>query len=52
MPAAKLEITLLLREILDRGLRFRLAGPIDRLRSNFMLGIKHLPVELVAADRS
>jgi cytochrome P450 len=49
MPAARMEITLLLREILDRGLRFRLAGPIERLRSNFMLGVKHLPVELTSA---
>lgn len=52
MPAARMEITLLMQEILDRGLRFRLGGPIDRLRSNFMLGIKHLPVEVAAAGRS
>lgn len=47
MAAARLEITLLMRELLDRNLRFRLAGRVDRLASNFMLGIKHLPVELV-----
>ncbi|WP_433389501.1 cytochrome P450 [Micromonospora sp. KLBMP9576] len=46
MSAARLEITLLMEELLARGLRFRLAGPVERLASNFMLGIKHLPVEL------
>jgi cytochrome P450 len=48
MGAARLEITLLMEELLRRGLRFTLAGPIDRLRSNFMLGIKHLPVAVAA----
>ncbi|HEV2087564.1 MAG TPA: cytochrome P450 [Cryptosporangiaceae bacterium] len=47
MPAARMEITLLMAELVSRGLRFALSGRIDRLRSNFMLGIKHLPVELV-----
>jgi cytochrome P450 len=44
MPAARMEITLLVRELLRRGLRFAPAGPVERLRSNFMLGIRHLPV--------
>jgi cytochrome P450 len=46
MPAARMEITLLMEELIRRGLRFALSGEIERLRSNFMLGIKHLPVEI------
>lgn len=48
MAAARMEITLLMEELVRRGLRFAPAGDVDRLRSNFMLGIKHLPVQLVA----
>ncbi|MEV4534052.1 cytochrome P450 [Asanoa sp. NPDC049518] len=47
MPAARMEISLLMTELVDRQLTFELAGPIERLASNFMLGIKHLPVALV-----
>jgi cytochrome P450 len=47
MAAARMEITLLVEELIRRGLRFAPAGRIERLRSNFMLGIKHLPVEMV-----
>jgi cytochrome P450 len=47
MPAARMEITLLMAELVGRGLRFALSGQIERLRSNFMLGVKHLPVEVV-----
>ncbi|SBT65684.1 Cytochrome P450 [Micromonospora sediminicola] len=46
MGAARMEINLLMQELLGRGLRFELSGPIERLRSNFMLGVKHLPVAL------
>jgi len=46
MAAARMEITLLVEELARRGLRFALTGGIERLRSNFMLGIRHLPVEL------
>jgi cytochrome P450 len=45
---ARLELSILLEQLLDRGIRFRLAGPVERLRSNFMLGIKHLPVSVAA----
>jgi len=48
MGAARMEITMLVEELLRRGLRFTLSGDIERMRSNFMLGIKHLPVEVVA----
>lgn len=48
IDAARLELTLLVRELVSRGLRFAPAGPVERLRSNFMLGIRHLPVAVVA----
>ncbi|GIF62807.1 cytochrome P450 [Asanoa ishikariensis] len=47
LPAARMEISLLMTELVNRGLRFAPAGPVERLASNFMLGIKHLPVALV-----
>ncbi len=43
---ARQGITLLVEHLRARGARFELAGPIERLRSNFMLGIKHLPVTI------
>jgi cytochrome P450 len=44
---ARLEIRVLLEEIVDRGLRFELAGPVRRLRSNFVNGIESLPVRVL-----
>ncbi|QNP67661.1 cytochrome P450 [Streptomyces genisteinicus] len=53
MGAAQMEIGLLLREIARRGISFEAAGPPDRLRSNFMLGLTRLPVRAtVSRDRS
>jgi cytochrome P450 len=49
MPAARMEITLLVQELVRRRLRFGLAGEIERLASNFMLGTKHLPVSVVSS---
>jgi len=46
---ARCEISILLERLLAQGVRFRLDAPVERLRSNFMLGIKHLPVAV--ADR-
>jgi cytochrome P450 len=46
MSAARMEITVLVEELVRHGLRFALSGDIERLRSSFMLGIKHLPVEV------
>ena len=43
---ARLEIRILLEELLPRLSDIRLAGPIEHLRSNFIAGIKRLPVEL------
>jgi len=43
---ARLEIRVLLEEMLDRYERIEIAGPVDRLRSNLLHGVKHLPVRL------
>jgi len=41
---ARLEVKVLFEELLPRLGAVELAGPIDRLRSNFIAGIKRLPV--------
>ncbi len=41
---ARMEITVMFEEMLRRIPDFELAGPVYRLRSNFINGIKHLPV--------
>jgi len=41
---ARLELRVILDEVLRRIPDIELAGPIERLRSNFVAGIKHLPV--------
>ena len=45
---AKLEITVMFEELLKRAPAAELAGPVERLRSNFINGIKHLPVSVAA----
>lgn len=42
---AKLEIRVMFEELLDRLPDIELAGPVQRLRSNFINGIKHMPVQ-------
>jgi cytochrome P450 len=44
---ARLEITILLEEIVRRNIRFELAGTAKRLRSNFVNGIASMPVRVV-----
>jgi cholest-4-en-3-one 26-monooxygenase len=46
---AKLEIRVMFEEILDRLPDIELAGDIQRLRSNFINGIKHMPVRFTPA---
>ena len=41
---ARLEIRVLFQEVLRRLPDVELAGPVERLRSNFINGIKHMPV--------
>jgi hypothetical protein len=43
---ARVEIRVLLEELLPRLADVRLNGPIERLRSNFVSGIKHLPAKV------
>jgi len=43
---ARLEIRVLLEALVERYDTIELAGPVDRMRSNFLHGIKHLPVVL------
>jgi len=41
---ARLELEVLLRRMVARGVRVEVTGPPERLRSNFFRGIKRLPV--------
>ena len=41
---AKLEIRVMFEELLGRVPKMELAGDVERLRSNFINGIKHMPV--------
>jgi cytochrome P450 len=44
---ARVEIKVLFEELLPRLADTRLNGPVQRLRSNFISGIKHLPVKVI-----
>jgi cytochrome P450 len=43
---ARLEIRITFADLLARGVQLELAGPPERLRSNFFNGIKRLPVRV------
>jgi cholest-4-en-3-one 26-monooxygenase len=43
---ARMEIRVLLEALVERYDAIELAGPVERMRSNFLHGIKHLPVVL------
>ncbi len=45
---ARLEIRVMFEELLPRLLDIELTGPIVRLRSNFINGVKHMPVRVRA----
>jgi cytochrome P450 len=47
-PLAKMEIRLALEELLNRYDGIEITGPIERVQSNFVGGLKHLPVKLKA----
>ncbi len=49
---ARMELRVIFEELLKRVDRFEQTGPIERLRSNFISGIKHLPVRVVLADQT
>jgi cholest-4-en-3-one 26-monooxygenase len=44
---ARLEMRVLLEEIVKRGIRFEQAGPARRVRTNFVNGIESMPVRVV-----
>jgi cytochrome P450 len=44
---ARLEIRIVLEELLARFRAFELDGPIERFRTNKHAGVKHMPVRLV-----
>jgi len=46
---ARLELRVLFEELLPRIRHIEQTGPATRLRSNFINGIKHLPVEVLTA---
>jgi cytochrome P450 len=46
---AKLEVRIAFEEIVPRLRRIELAGPVERLRSNFFNGIKRMPVRVEPA---
>lgn len=45
---ARLQMRIFFRELLGRLPNLELAGPVDRLTSNFIAGIKHMPVRFSA----
>jgi cholest-4-en-3-one 26-monooxygenase len=47
---ARMEIRVLFEELLDRWSHLELAGEPTRLRSNFINGIKHIPLRFTAAN--
>jgi cytochrome P450 len=49
-PLAKIALNLLFTEITDLVREFEVAGPVEHLESNFVAGIKHLPLTAVLRD--
>jgi cytochrome P450 len=45
---ARLELRLMLKALLKRTRQIELNGKVERLRSNFLAGIKHMPVRFTA----
>jgi cytochrome P450 len=46
---ARLELRVMIEEVTRRMPDLELAGPVERLRSNFVAGIKHMPVRFSAS---
>ena len=47
---ARLEVRVMFEEMIPRLKSLETTGPIDRLRSNFINGVKHMPVRVEVAD--
>jgi len=45
-PLAKIEIRLAMEELLERYEGIEITGPVERVQSSFVGGLKHLPVKL------
>ena len=41
---ARLELRILFRQLAERLVDVELAGPVERLRSSFLGGVKHMPI--------
>jgi cholest-4-en-3-one 26-monooxygenase len=48
---ARLEIRVMFEEIMKRIPDMEIAGDVERLRSNFINGIKHLPVSFASGPK-
>jgi len=48
---ARLEIRIMFEEIIKRMPDMHLTGPVSRLRSNFINGLKHMPVEFSKSQK-
>jgi cytochrome P450 len=48
---ARLEVRVMFEELVPRLSSLEITGPIERLRSNFINGIKHMPVRVQLADK-
>ena len=48
-PLARMEIRVMFEELLPRLRDVELTGPVTRLRSNFINGVKHMPVRVRTA---
>jgi len=48
---ARLETRILFEELLPRLRSIELTGPVERMRSNFVNGIKHMPVRVRLAGQ-
>ncbi len=46
-PLARMEIRVMFEELLPRLKDIELDGPVSRLRSNFINGVKHMPVRIL-----
>ncbi|HYA36537.1 MAG TPA: cytochrome P450 [Candidatus Binataceae bacterium] len=47
---ARLELRVMIDEVIRRMRDIELAGPVERLRSNFVAGIKHMPIRFRPAE--
>ncbi|MBA2325708.1 MAG: cytochrome P450 [Actinobacteria bacterium] len=47
---ARLEIRVMFEELLNRFAHVELAGPVERIRSNFTNGLRHMPVKFTRTD--